>query len=138
MNTIDLALKFIEHSKEGGGATFDCQPIPNSPDVLQVTMNEMEEIPVYVSITDTQILCIVYLWSEADVAPDKKVEMMETMLEMNIPVPLSAFAKVNGRYALFGALSVNASFEEIVHEVATLTENSVEAYTEMEVFFSES
>lgn len=131
MNTEDLAIRLAEVSSLEG-YSFDCQPIPGDVDVVQIIVNEVEEIPVYLSITDSQILCIAYLWSEEEVDPAKRVEMLETMLEMNIPMPLSAFSKIGDRFAIFGALSTESHFEDIVHELVTLNENSIEALEAMQ------
>ena len=52
---------------------------------------------VFVSVTDNQILCISYLWGENEVNQERRSEMFETMLELNIPMPLSAFAKIDDK-----------------------------------------
>ena len=133
MDTQDIALKF---SEMGGskGYSFECQPIPGDVDVLQITIEDFEEIPCYISVTDTQILCITYLMSEAEIKPDKRTEMLEEMLELNIPMPLSSFSKIGDRYVIFGALSINSSFDDLSQETITLCENSVEAITALEDF----
>lgn len=132
MNLQDLGLHFSDVSLEG--YKFECQLIPGDVEVLQVVIEGFEEIPVYISATDSQILCIAYLWSEDEVNPDTKAEMMEVMLDMNIPMPLSSFSRVQGRYVVFGSLSMNSRFEDVVHEVVTLGENSVEVLSVMTEF----
>ena len=52
------------------GMTFDCQPISGEIDVLQITVLGREELPIFVSVTDDQILCITYLWGIEEVKPD--------------------------------------------------------------------
>ena len=93
-----------------------------------------EEIPIYISTTDAQILCIAYLWSESEVNPNTKSEMLEVMLDMNIPMPLSSFSRIQDRYVVFGALSIHSRAEEVTHEVVTLGENAVEAIGMMAEF----
>jgi len=56
------------------------------------------------------------------------------MLEMNIPMPLSAFAKVENKYVVFGALSINSSLEDIELELVTLSDNSLEVISEMDSY----
>ncbi|MFT5211294.1 MAG: hypothetical protein ACI9CE_003033, partial [Flavobacterium sp.] len=102
MDTRDLALRISDLSSFEG-YQFDCQPIPGETEVLQITLREFEELPCFVSVTDTQILCITYLFAENEVKSDKRAEMMEEMLELNIPMPLSSFAKLGDRYVIFGA-----------------------------------
>jgi len=133
MNMQDLAIRFTEITSYDG-CTFDVQLIPGEVEVLQVVVGEFSELPVYVSVTDSQLLCIVYLWTEEEVNPDTRAEMLETMLEVNIPMPLSSFSKIGEHYAVFGAMSLNSSFDEIVHEVVVLAENAVDGITAMEGF----
>lgn len=133
MDTQELAREFSEMD-EFKGYSFECQPIPGDVDVLQITVEDFEEIPCYVSVTDTQILCITYLMGEDEVKPETRTEMMEEMLELNIPMPLSSFSKIGERYVLFGALSINSSFDDMCQEIITLCENSVEAITALEEF----
>jgi len=130
MNIQDLAIRFSEGSNHGG-FDFDCQLIPGDSEVLQIIVSDYDEIPVYLSITETQIICIAYLWSEDEVLQEKRTDMLEAMLELNIPIPLSAFSKIGGQYVLFGALMAGSSFDDVAHEVITLAENSVEAITAM-------
>ncbi len=132
MNLQDLGLHFTDVNLEG--YQFECQLISGDVEVLQVVIEGFEEIPVYISATDTQILCIAYLWSEDEVIPESKAEMMDTMLDMNIPMPLSSFSRIQDKYVIFGALSVSSEFDDIVHEVVTLGENSVEALAIMTAF----
>lgn len=133
MDIQELARKFSEMG-EFKGYGFECQPIPGDVDVLQITVEDFEEIPCYVSVTDTQVLCIAYLIGEDEVKPEKRTEMMEEMLELNIPMPLSSFSKIGERYVIFGALSVNSSFDDMCEEIVTLCENSVEAIATLEEF----
>ncbi len=135
MNMQDLALRFSElDTFEGYG--FECQPIPGDVEVLQIVVGEFEEIPCYLSVTDTQILCIAYLWTEEEVKTGTRQEMLEEMLELNIPMPLSSFSKIGDRYVIFGALTVDSSFEDVCHEIVTLSENALEAIDALEEFLA--
>ena len=133
MGIQDLAIRFSE-SEGYEGFSFDVQLIPGEAEVLQVVVGEFSEVPVYVSTTDTQVLCISYLWGEDEVRPEKRNEMLEAMVEMNIPMPLSAFSKIGDRYVIFGALMASSGFDDIAHEVIMLAENSIEALTAMEEY----
>ena len=135
MDTHDLAVRFSELGSQQG-YTFECQPIPGEVEVLEICLSELQELPVYLSVTDTQVLCITYLWTEDEVRADLREAMLETMLVTNIPMPLSAFAKIDDRYVLFGALSNGSAFDDIVHEVVTLCENAVEVIEAMEEFLN--
>ena len=90
----DIAYHLATHVDEYV-VDFELQLIPGEFDVLRVVVGDNEEFPVYVSATETQILCITYLCSTADVNPAAKTDMLEAMLEMNIPIPLSAFSRID-------------------------------------------
>ena len=116
------------------GFDFEHQLIPGEEEVLQISLVGREEIPVYLTQTDTQILCISYLWGENEIKPGSKGELIEMMLDMNIPMPLSSFSRIGDQYAVFGALSTNSSIEDIAHEIVTLSDNSLEAIDVMSEF----
>ena len=118
------------------GFNFDCTPINGDIDVLQVEIIGREEIPIFISISDNQILCIAYLWGEGEIKTGLKTNMMEAMLEMNIPMPLSSFAKVEDKYVVFGALSVNSNLDDIELEIVTLSDNSLEVIAEMDHYLN--
>ncbi|MCY4532066.1 MAG: DUF2170 family protein [Gammaproteobacteria bacterium] len=131
MNTEDLAMQ-LSNFEDLNGYQLDCQPIPGETDVLQITVGDFDELPSYVSVTDTQILCITYLFTEDEVKADSRTQLLEEMLELNIPMPLSSFSRIGDRYVIFGALAINSSIEDIGFEIITLTENAVEAITALE------
>jgi len=113
------------------GLSFDCQPISGEVDVLQVTLLGREELPIFVSVTDDQILCITYLWGAEEVKPGSTNDMHTSMLEMNIPMPLSSFSKIGDKYVIFGALSINSALSDIEHELAVVNNNAIEIIDDM-------
>ena len=133
MNSEDLAVR-ISDLDNFDGYQLECHPIPGEIDVLQITVGDFDELPTYVSVTDTQILCVTYLFTEDEVKPESRSDMLEEMLELNIPIPLSSFAKIGDRYVIFGSLSNTSGIEDICLEIITLTENAVEAITALEDF----
>lgn len=132
MNLQDLSLYFSGLNE--AGYEFECQLIEGEVPVLQVVISGFEELPIYISSTDSQVLCIAYLWTEEEVIGSRKADMLEAMLDLNIPMPLSSFSRIKDRYVVFGALSVNSSFDDVLHEVITLGENSVEVIDLMSEF----
>jgi uncharacterized protein YjfI (DUF2170 family) len=113
------------------GMVFDCQPITGEVDVLQITVEGREELPIFVSVTDDQILCITYLWGSDEVKQEKVDDMHTAMLEMSIPMPLSSFSKIGDKYVIFGALSIGSPFDDIEHELAVLSNNAIEIIDDM-------
>jgi uncharacterized protein YjfI (DUF2170 family) len=110
-----------------GGVAVTMRPIPGEVPVVQVTIEGREELPIFVTCAKPQILCIVYLWAENEVKPDQRVAMLETMLDLNVPIPLSCFGRIGDRYVLSGALHRNASVHDIAEDVAVLSDNSLDA-----------
>ncbi len=113
------------------GLSFDCQPISGEVDVLQISIIGREELPIFVSVSEDQILCISYLWGTEEVKPECANAMHESMLEMNIPMPLSSFSKIGDKYVVFGALSTNSSFSDVEHELAVLSNYAIEVIDDM-------
>lgn len=96
-------------------------------DTVEVVVQDREEFPILVSSDDEQILCVVYLWDESQVKSDGRTDMLAALLEMNVPLPLSSFGKIGDRYVLFGALAANSSVEDVIIELETLSDNTLEA-----------
>jgi len=115
------------HSNDNIAYPFEIQPIPGEVDILKITIEDMEELPVYVSVSDNQILCISYLFKEDEICNNDGSSLHDIMLKMNIPMPLSSFSKINDQYVIFGALSINSSINDIAHEIEILSENTLEA-----------
>ena len=126
----ELAIKLSDSQWEG--QSFDCSTIPGDQEVLQVTLSDGDEIPLYVTITDTQILCIAYLFKKEEVKEGMLDTLNDQCLQLNIPMPLSAFATIGNQYTLFGALSTSSTFENIQKELVVLGENAVEALEALE------
>jgi uncharacterized protein YjfI (DUF2170 family) len=127
MELNELSIKLAAFETEGVG--FESFMITNAgeQDVLQVIVDGNDELPIFVTQTQEQLLCISYLFAEDEVKAELKNELNENLLRLNVPIPLSAFAKVDDKYAIFGALSVNSSFDDITHELVTLADNAIDA-----------
>ena len=116
------------------GHTFNCLPIGGAQNVLQVLVSDLDEMPIYVTVTDTQMLCITYLCRRDEIRTDKCDELNRSMLEMNVAVPLSSFALIEDYYVIFGALSTTSSINDICRELVTLAANAYDALEAIEEF----
>jgi len=85
-----------------------------------------EETPVYITVTDTQILCLAYLFDEQELAPERLNELHENMLRISVPMPLSSLGKTGQHYVVYGALSPTSGTSEIMQELVTLAENAID------------
>ena len=132
MDLQELSIKLAEHEHEGMG--FESFLITGDQDVLQVTVEGTEELPIFVTVTEEQMLCISYLFDKNELKDGVADEMNSTLLQLNVPMPLSSFAIIENKYSIFGSLSVNSSFEDIAHELVTLADNAIDALETIEEY----
>lgn len=117
----------LNNATLANGTTLTSELIEAELNVLQVLIQDREEFPVYVTIDDSQILCVSYLWREQEIIPQQREALLETLLTLNIPMPLSSFSKIGQQYIIFGALSTRSDVDAVLHEIATLSDNTLEA-----------
>ncbi|MFZ2266423.1 MAG: DUF2170 family protein [Azonexus sp.] len=117
-----------------GGLAVQLHPIPGPVPVVQVSIEGREELPIYVTCSDSQILCLCYLWKDSEVLAERRTELLETLLDLNPSVPLSSFGRVGERYVLFGALALNARPADIAEDIAALSDNALDALEALSEF----
>lgn len=116
------------------GHSFNCLPIKGEHEVLQVLVSDWEDLPIYMTVTDTQILCITYLCRRDEIRDDQVSSLNELLLELNVSVPLSSFSIVDDYYVIFGALATSSSNEDICKELVTLAPNAYDALEAIETY----
>jgi uncharacterized protein YjfI (DUF2170 family) len=119
-----------------GGTSVSLQPIPGEIPVVQAVIGGRDELPIFITASDDQILCICYLWTEAEIIPEKRLELLEVLLDLNPSIPLSSFGRVEDRYVLFGALSRDSRIDDIASDVATLSDNALDALDALSSYLS--
>ncbi len=119
--------KLLAKYENEAGPSFDIESIPGEIPTYSVVVDGREELPIYISSTDEEILCICHIFDEAELEQQSITEMHEAMLSMNVPMPLSSFCKIGTKYAVFGALSAKSNIDELAHELSTLSDNSMDA-----------
>ena len=134
MDLQELSIKLADHQHEGMG--FESFLITGEQDVLQVVVEGADELPIFITVTDEQMLCISYLFGKSELKPAVTEELNATLLQLNVPMPLSSFAVIDDKYSIFGALSVNSSFDDIAHEIVTLADNAIDALETLEEFLA--
>ena len=117
-----------------GGAAVQLQPIRGEVPVVQLGIEGREELPIFLTCSDVQILCLCYLWTDAEVRTERRAELLETLLDLNPSVPLSSFGRVGNRYVLYGALHRDAAVSDIAQDVAMLSDNALDALDAMAEF----
>ncbi|MGP4844563.1 YjfI family protein [Marinobacter sp. 1Y8] len=116
------------------GRTFDVMPVAGNEPVLQIVVSGADETPVYLTITDTQILCLAYLFEEKEIRAGALPELHESMLRLSVPMPLSALGKVENHYVVYGALTPTSSETEVMQELVTLADNAIDLLQTFEDF----
>lgn len=137
MDLNELSIKLASFETEGVSFESFLIANPGEQDVLQVIVEGNDELPIFVTQTQEQLLCISYLFGDDEVKPELHHELNETLLRLNVPIPLSAFAKIDNKYAIFGALSVNSSFDDITHELVTLADNAIDALEAVTIYLND-
>lgn len=125
-----LALGDATHA----GRTFNVMPIAGDDPVLQIVVSGADETPVYLTVTESQILCLVYLFEESEIRPSALPELHESMLRISVPMPLSALGKVDNHYVVYGSLSPTSSQTEVMQELVTLADNAIDLLQTFEDF----
>jgi len=130
MDLQELSIKLADY--ECDGMEFECFLM--AEDVIQVVVDGNSELPIFVTMTEHQILCITYLFDQKELKEGVKGELNETLLTLNVPIPLSAFAVVDQKYAIYGSLSTSSAFDDVAHELVTLADNAIDAIETLEEF----
>jgi uncharacterized protein len=122
---INVLRETLDNFTSENGFTFTTVAVEDGA-AMQVVVEDRDEFPIIVSGDDEQTLCITYLWDEAQIKTDSRMALLSTLLEMNVPLPLSSFGKIGERYVLFGALAASSSTEDLITEIETLSDNTLE------------
>lgn len=117
-----------------GGVSVQLQPITGDVPVIQVSIEGRDELPIFITCSETQLICLCYLWHDDEVIPERRAELHEALLDLNPAVPLSAFGRIGQRYVISGALGRHASCEDVAHEVAVLSDNALDALDALKDF----
>lgn len=121
-------------SKLMGGLGVQLHPISGPVPVVQVSIETREELPIFITCSDSQVLCLCYLWKDHEVVPERRTELLETLLDLNPSVPLSSFGRIGDRYVLTGALALDARGEDIAQDIAALSDNALDALDALSEF----
>lgn len=116
------------------GTTFEAILAEN--DVVEVVCSNDEEFPIHIAMTDTQLLTVTHLFNISEVQDDKVDVLNQALLQLSPAIPLSSIGLQGGNYILFGAMSLNTVFENIVHELEVQAENTVDVLEAIEPLLS--
>jgi uncharacterized protein YjfI (DUF2170 family) len=131
---VQISQQLQDYSKQDDQLGLTVNTVTDNANVLEISIEDRQELPVYISISDEQILCITYLFTKEEI--HNCTYMHQDMLSMNLSMPLSSFSKLNDQYILFGSLATSSSIANIVHEIITLSNNSLEAIKSMQKYLN--
>lgn len=101
--------------------------------VLQITMHEFGDLPIFLSVGAEQIVVSALLWPVDEQKDQAAFNVF--LLKAQKLVPLSNFGitTVAGRdyYELFGELSCKTTLQTVIIELRTLAENAIRAAEEL-------
>jgi uncharacterized protein YjfI (DUF2170 family) len=109
----------------------DIERITGDVPVFKLTVLGREELPMFVTQAQSQLLCICYLWTEAEIAPERRTALLEAMLDLNVAIPLSSFGRIGDKYVLHGALACDAGVDDLTQDLLALSDNAVDALVAM-------
>ena len=123
---IKMLRETLDEFTSENGFTFAARSA-DGEDTIEIVVEDRDEFPIVVSADDEQILCLTYLWDEAQVKVESRTDLLAALLEMNVPLPLSSFGKIGDRYVVFGALAAGSTIGDVVTELEVLSDNTLEA-----------
>ena len=101
--------------------------------VLQITMHEFGDLPIYLSVGAEQIVVSALMWPVDEQKDQAAFNVF--LLKAQKLVPLSNFGitTVAGRdyYDLFGEISCKTTLQTVIIELRTLAENAIRAASEL-------
>jgi len=125
--TTDNLIARLSATEEARNGEIVITKFDGETPVIQAVVQDVDEFPIMVTVGDEQILVIADLWGSDEVLDGKINELNAVLLRANLPLPLSSFSIMSDRYVIFGALSVNSDITEIVEEITSLANNTVDA-----------
>jgi hypothetical protein len=135
--TIKTALEASDLVREG---EMSLRVVEGAEPVLLATMHEYGDLPIYLSVGGSQIVCSVLLWPVSE--QKDAARFNEFLLKAQRIIPLSNFAitAVDNQeiYELMGELSCKTTLQTILIELRTLAENAIDATELRDTFGTEA
>ncbi|MBB5747117.1 YjfI family protein [Brevundimonas variabilis] len=135
--TIKTALEASDLVRDG---EMTLRVVEGAEPVLLATMHEYGDLPIYLSVGGSQIVCSVLLWPVSE--QKDAARFNEFLLKAQRIIPLSNFAitAVDNQeiYELMGELSCKTTLQTILIELRTLAENAIDATELRDTFGAEA
>lgn len=135
---LEQLMKDLAEHHLSDGIRLSVEMFDGDNSVACIKVEDRDEFPIYMTVDEGQILCITYLFDDNQVDPNKRAEMAEAMLILNVSIPLSAFSKIGNQYIMFGALSPTSGIDELLNEIELLSDNVLEAIEAVSDYLKEA
>lgn len=99
-----------------------------SEDIAKITISDMEDFPAYLCVNSKEMILRMNLVKTSEVPKDKVQDFDNILFVQNPMMPLSNLSKDNKHYFIFGQLSSESSYEELVTEINMLSENAKDSF----------
>jgi len=129
-NKLEALAHSLNTTTTAEDTTFDAALTENG--VLEVICSNNDEFPIHIAMTEAQLLAVTPLFNISEVQADKVDELNKIMLQISPAIPLSSVGLQDDHYILFGAMSINTIFDNIVHELEVQAENTLEVLEAVE------
>jgi len=127
-NSLEQVQRVLTDYVADDGSCFIVTAPENSDvEMLTIVREDVEEFLIIATANETQLLFNVALFDAGQIKAGKAAELNQVMLELNMAMPLSSFAKTGAIYSIFGAMSVGSEASQIQEEVLVLSENIMDA-----------
>jgi uncharacterized protein YjfI (DUF2170 family) len=128
---LDQRITAVSARLEAALGAVEIERITGDVSVFKLTISGREELPMFVTQAQSQLLCICYLWTEAEIDPEQRTALLEAMLDLNVAIPLSSFGRIGDKYVLHGALACDAGVDDLTEDLLALSDNAVDALEAM-------
>lgn len=135
---LEQLMKDLADHQLSDGTSLSIEMFDGDNSVACIKVEDRDEFPIYMTVDEGQILCITYLFDDDQVDPNKRADMAEAMLILNVSIPLSAFSKIGNQYIMFGALSPQSSIDALLNEIELLSDNVLEAIEAVSDYLKEA
>lgn len=81
--------------------------------VLQITLNDIDGVIMFLSASEQEISCISHVFLEEEVKKQHIDELNNTLLNINLIMPHCAFTKLDNQYLIKGSLPLDSSTNNI-------------------------
>jgi len=112
----------INTSNNASGTVFSAV-LDEAAGTVTVENTTTPDAAVIVVATDTQILTITPLFEEDSVKEESRAELNRGMLTISLPMALSSVGLQDGRYVLFGAMAIETTMTNLLHEIEVQIDN---------------